>query len=387
MHHRVRLSPLSHAAPPCASVPRSAARVSQEGRTFHDGDDARWTALDHAPNTNQQVNYYNASLATTSGGKLQLLSNSDDATYPTFDGNGSTETRHLQTAMLQVLTPLQSPVQVLLPLPVGAYPPSSLPARARKGWNKFCFTEGIAEVSAKMPGDAAQPGLWPAFWLMGNLGRATFTGSTDGIWPWIFDECVETSDATACAANQCKSQRISACDGAPGYGLHPYHGRGAPEIDVIEVLPPLPVPLPAGAHAPPSGCSCPSSSHRGRMPQVQPGRELIEYDADDPWRDNCASRPTSAERASIRMTQPFVSTSLQAAPGLANGSLQVLLPLPPSTDHQVLRPLLPLGAHMPLLLLLLLLPPLCCCSGRARAACPRRTGRATAAPSRSGTPS
>ena len=96
-----------------------------------------------------------------------------------------------------------------------------------QGWNKFCFSEGIAEIRAQMPGIWDQEGLWPAFWLMGNLGRATFTASTEGVWPWIFDECVERDDDAECAANQCSSQRISACDGSPGFGLHAYQGRGA----------------------------------------------------------------------------------------------------------------------------------------------------------------
>ena len=106
-----------------------------------------------------------------------------------------------------------------------------------QSWNKFCFRGGAAEVSVQLPGDADQPGLWPAFWLMGNLGRATFTASTDGLWPFLFDECVPPADEIACNAGQCYAQRISACDGAPGHGLNPHQGRGAPEIDVIEVQP------------------------------------------------------------------------------------------------------------------------------------------------------
>ena len=30
------------------------------------------------------------------------------------------------------------------------------------------------------------------------------------------------------------TQRISACDGSPGFGFNPYQGRGAPEIDLLE---------------------------------------------------------------------------------------------------------------------------------------------------------
>jgi len=38
-------------------------------------------------------------------------------------------------------------------------------------WNKFCFTGGYIEAAITFPGDAKNPGFWPAFWLMGNLAR------------------------------------------------------------------------------------------------------------------------------------------------------------------------------------------------------------------------
>lgn len=31
-----------------------------------------------------------------------------------------------------------------------------------QGWNKFCFTGGIVEFKAKLPGSASIGGLWPA---------------------------------------------------------------------------------------------------------------------------------------------------------------------------------------------------------------------------------
>lgn len=43
-----------------------------------------------------------------------------------------------------------------------------------QSWNKFCFTGGRIDVAITLPGKPATPGLWPAVWLMGNLGRATF---------------------------------------------------------------------------------------------------------------------------------------------------------------------------------------------------------------------
>ena len=224
----------------------------RDGRSFLDGHDSRWTGLNSAPYSNDQVNYYNASKAMTRGGLLEIWSTNEDVSFIT---NGTLKTRHLQTAMLQT-------------------------------WNKFCFQQGAIEVSAKMPGNtSSQVGLWPAFWLMGNLGRATFERSTDGFWPYIFDECVPP-DSPDCDANQCRSQKVSACEAEPGFGFNPFQGRGAPEIDVIE---------------------------------VQPGTFVQIYGAN---RAPCKQPPDEASMAALRMPQPFVSTSLQAAPGIARGADQ-----------------------------------------------------------------
>jgi beta-glucanase (GH16 family) len=43
-----------------------------------------------------------------------------------------------------------------------------------QSWNKFCFAGGIVEISVRLPGESTVAGLWPAFWLMGNLGRALY---------------------------------------------------------------------------------------------------------------------------------------------------------------------------------------------------------------------
>ena len=89
--------------------------------------------------TNLQVNWYNGSLARTSGGHLVLTTTSEDVTYPIGPADPITrvrpgESRHMQTAMIQ-------------------------------SWNKFCFSEGAVELLARMPGLHNQEGLWPAFWL------------------------------------------------------------------------------------------------------------------------------------------------------------------------------------------------------------------------------
>jgi len=47
-------------------------------------------------------------------------------------------------------------------------------------WNKMCFTGGLMEAAISLPGSPTVPGFWPAFWAMGNLGRAGYAGSTEG---------------------------------------------------------------------------------------------------------------------------------------------------------------------------------------------------------------
>ncbi|CAJ1334257.1 unnamed protein product, partial [Effrenium voratum] len=108
-----------------------------------------------------------------------------------------------------------------------------------QSWNKFCFTGGVVEISAKFPGRPDLPGLWPAFWLLGNLGRATVETSVNNVWPYTYSQCpAENLDA----ANQDprKQQRINQCLGSnwtSRFGLQPHQGRGAMEIDILEVLP------------------------------------------------------------------------------------------------------------------------------------------------------
>ena len=81
------------------------------------------------------------------------------------------------------------------------------------------------EASVRLPGKHDVAGLWPAFWLMGNLVRATYVGSSEFIWPWSFATCDRDLQ---------RKQEVSACNYVPHYAMHPETGRGAPEIDIIE---------------------------------------------------------------------------------------------------------------------------------------------------------
>jgi len=50
------------------------------------------------------------------------------------------------------------------------------------------------------------------------------------MWPWSYDRCGEIDHLET-------KQEINACLPDPGHGLHPHQGRGAPEIDIFEVMP------------------------------------------------------------------------------------------------------------------------------------------------------
>jgi hypothetical protein len=63
---------------------------------------------------------------------------------------------------------------------------------------------------------------------MGNLVRATFVGSSNNVWPWSYDKCDRNTQS---------QQKFSHCNRVAHYGLHARQGRGAPEVDVFEVMP------------------------------------------------------------------------------------------------------------------------------------------------------
>ncbi len=54
----------------------------------------------------------------------------------------------------------------------------------RSTWNKFRYTRGLLETAVTLPGANNIAGLWPAVWAMGNLGRAGYGASLDGMVRW-----------------------------------------------------------------------------------------------------------------------------------------------------------------------------------------------------------
>lgn len=169
-----------------------------QGRTFEDGVDPRWTAMNKNDFTNNPLHYYSHDAVQSQNGSLSLslsIEPKDDLfAFWTEDG---VQSKEFKSGMVQ-------------------------------SWNKFCFIGGIVEFSAKMPGTSDLAGLWPAMWMMGNLGRATYVNSTENMWPFSTNVCDErTRD----------SQLINSCKGAERFpGMPVGRGRGAPEIDLLEVM-------------------------------------------------------------------------------------------------------------------------------------------------------
>ena len=173
-------------------------------RSLKDGNDPTWTALDK-PDTYSTssgasaLHFYNSSTVTTEDGFLKITPRLQTTSWTYFDyvtKKWVPQTRYFSSGMVQ-------------------------------SWNKFCFTGGIVEIDVIFPGDPRIGGLWPAVWLLGNLGRATYESTTNNMWPWSYN---------VCNRNLQFAQQISACNKVNEFGLHPFQGRGATEIDLVEVM-------------------------------------------------------------------------------------------------------------------------------------------------------
>lgn len=105
-------------------------------------------------------------------------------------------------------------------------------------WNHLCFKGGVFEVSVSLPGPAGVHGLWPGAWTMGNLGRPGYLATTDGMWPYTYDECdvgITPNQSMTDGTSMLPGQRLPACTCAAEDHPTPGTGRGAPEIDIVEV--------------------------------------------------------------------------------------------------------------------------------------------------------
>jgi len=174
-------------------------------RTFTDGHDLIWTALDKSDDDSSSAGggsqqfYNSSSVTTTEDGMMKIstkIGKTEWSRYDEVKKELKKEKTFYNSGMVQ-------------------------------SWEKFCFTGGIVEVDIILPGDPFVGGLWPAVWMLGNLGRATYLSSTNNIWPWSFDTCDRKLQ---------HAQALSACNEQNHFGMHPKKGRGSTEIDLIEVM-------------------------------------------------------------------------------------------------------------------------------------------------------
>ncbi|PPQ64628.1 hypothetical protein CVT24_008365 [Panaeolus cyanescens] len=186
------------------------------GRSFYPGDDPYWEAVDLHYWATNNLEWYDPEAVTTEDGALVI----------TFSQKFNHDLGY-QGGLIS-------------------------------SWNKFCFTGGYIEANVQLPGANNVVGMWPAVWTMGNLGRAGYGASLEGMWPYTYDTCdvgtapnqtlnglpyLATTDgdhAYGGALSYLPGQRLSRCT-CPGED-HPgplhddgtYVGRSAPEIDVFE---------------------------------------------------------------------------------------------------------------------------------------------------------
>lgn len=167
-----------------------------DGRTFYPGDDPFFTAVNLWYGVTQDLEWYDPDAVTTNGGVLELR-------FDAFENHGL----NYRSGMVQ-------------------------------SWNQMCFTGGLLEASISLPGQGDVQGFWPGFWAMGNLGRPGYAATTDGMWPYSYDNICDPGITANQSSNDGISyqpgMRLPACTCAGQDHPTPGKSRSAPELDVIE---------------------------------------------------------------------------------------------------------------------------------------------------------
>lgn len=166
-----------------------------EGRTFYEGDEQFWYAPDFNYASTQDLGWYDPDAVSTLNGTLQLRMDAIKQ-HNLFYRSGMVHS-----------------------------------------WNRMCFTQGIMEVSVKLPHRGNVSGLWPGMWSMGNLGRPGYMATTEGVWPYSYEACdagITANQSSPDGISFLPGQKLSSCT-CPGEDHpNPGTGRGAPEIDIFE---------------------------------------------------------------------------------------------------------------------------------------------------------
>ncbi|RMZ90701.1 hypothetical protein DV736_g2075, partial [Chaetothyriales sp. CBS 134916] len=169
---------------------------STPGRTFYDGDDPFWQAVDLWYGVTKDLEWYDPDAVTTNNGILELR----------FDAFQNHDLNY-RSGMLQ-------------------------------SWNKMCFKQGRLEASISLPGQGDTVGFWPGFWAMGNLGRPGYASTTDGLWPYSYentcDAGITPNQSSPDGISYLPGMRLPSCTCSGEDHPSPGTSRSAPEIDVIE---------------------------------------------------------------------------------------------------------------------------------------------------------
>ncbi|WFD27047.1 hypothetical protein MNAN1_002043 [Malassezia nana] len=188
----------------------------KEGRTFWPGEDPFWEAGDFYYLATQDYEWYTPEAINTTNGFLVITMEN----IPEHNAN-------FRSGMLQ-------------------------------SWNKFCIQGGYVEAKVILPGGPTTAGYWPGFWMMGNLGRPGYLGTTDGMWPYSYYECdvgilprqqylngtgpsaaLQSSKSSNSANNisTLPGMRFPACtcSGQDHPGPNINTARSAPELDIFEM--------------------------------------------------------------------------------------------------------------------------------------------------------
>ncbi|KAF9216793.1 hypothetical protein BGZ59_008059 [Podila verticillata] len=175
---------------------------NQEGRSFGPGQDPHWEAIDLAPSTGS-LERYKQDAVQTKGGRLEITL--DRTPVP---AGKQRKRQNQQGSWMFTSGMLQS-------------------------WNKMCIQGGLVEVAVSLPGNPSLPGLKPRVFLLGNLARYGYKASMDGVYPYSYSKCDESSVNGTASTSQSlvNKQRLSACSNIQGgVGV----GRGAPDISLLE---------------------------------------------------------------------------------------------------------------------------------------------------------
>ena len=169
---------------------------TKSGRTFHDGDDPFMQAMDIWYGVTIDLEWYDPDAVTTSDGVMELR-------FDAFQNHNL----NYRSGMVQT-------------------------------WNKLCMKGGRLEASISLPGRGDTVGFWPGFWTLGNLVRPGFAATTDGMWPYSYDDVCDAgitpNQSSADGINYLPGMKLPACTCKGEDHPSPGKSRSAPEIDALE---------------------------------------------------------------------------------------------------------------------------------------------------------